>query len=722
MQKKIEKNGKARSLTVTFAVASFILSVAILLANGGLAFYTNYLNIRETITVRQYALAQSASHTVTDFIEQKFAGLETAVGFSNPVSAGAAGREDTMDGLLGIHPAFRQIALVDRQGRLIAEVSRVSQSLSPQFMLELTGDALNQTADGLRYVSPVYIDDVTSEPMIALSVPVTNPVGEYQGTLVAEVNLKFMWELVDHLQAGETGYAYVVDAQGNLIAFGDTTRVLAGENARNVEEVKKFVEHPSSQVTVPTDVKAYKGLMGSSVLGVYYPLGMPEWAVVVEIPTAEAYQPVAQNLIYAAFTMLVMAFLAGVAGVFMARRLTVPLLDLSATAVEISNGNLQAQARVASTDEIGQLATAFNAMTAKLARRASELATVAKVSTDATQTTDTATLLQQVTDQTRDAFHLYHAHIYLLDDDGDSLVLTSGAGEVGRQMAAEKRSIPLNREQSLVARAARTRQGVIVNDVQADPGFLPNPLLPNTRSEMAVPMIVGDRLIGVFDVQADDVNRFSEEDVSIHTTLAAQVAGALQNARQYEQTRVTASLLQTTLEATADGILVIDPQGKVESYNRRFLDLWQIPAEIAESQDDNKLLGHVLSQLKEPDTFIAGVQALYAKPDASSFDELEFNDGRIFERYSQPQRVGNDILGRVWSFRDVTERRRMEHNAQQRAARQEALNRITQKIQNSSSIPQAIQIAARELGHALGEKPTLVTIDPQGLSGGHRDH
>src|SRR6185436_18474703 len=123
-----------------------------------------------------------------------------------------------------------------------------------------------------------------------------------------------------------------------------------------------------------------------------------------------------------------------------------------------------------------------------------------------------------------------------------TLVLSSGAGEVGRQMVAEGRSISLDREQSLVARAARERKGVTVNDVTQAPDFLPNPLLPNTRSELAVPMIVGGNVIGVFDIQSERIGRFTDSDVNIQTTLATQLATSIQNVRTFEQSRKRAEL------------------------------------------------------------------------------------------------------------------------------------------------------------------------------------
>ncbi|MFQ5611422.1 MAG: GAF domain-containing protein [Anaerolineae bacterium] len=176
-----------------------------------------------------------------------------------------------------------------------------------------------------------------------------------------------------------------------------------------------------------------------------------------------------------------------------------------------------------------------------LARRAAELETVARVSTVASTTLNVEELLQTVVDLTKSNFNLYHAHIYLLDEAGEALVLASGAGRVGRQMVAEGRRIPFAQKQSLMARAARTRRGVIVNNVRQDPGFLPHPALPATRAEMAVPMIVGAKVLGVLDVQADAVGRFDEEDIRVHTILAGQIAAALENARLFEKERQSAA-------------------------------------------------------------------------------------------------------------------------------------------------------------------------------------
>jgi diguanylate cyclase (GGDEF)-like protein/PAS domain S-box-containing protein len=124
--------------------------------------------------------------------------------------------------------------------------------------------------------------------------------------------------------------------------------------------------------------------------------------------------------------------------------------------------------------------------------------------------------------------------------------------------------------------------------------------------------------------------------------------------KKSDNLRKALSLLSATLESTADGILAVDRKGNISTYNRKFLALWHIPETIASTADDRQLLARVCEQLKDPGAFLKKVEQLYSQPEAESFDTIEFKNGRVFERYSQPQRVGREIIGRVWSFRDVT--------------------------------------------------------------------
>jgi len=144
--------------------------------------------------------------------------------------------------------------------------------------------------------------------------------------------------------------------------------------------------------------------------------------------------------------------------------------------------------------------------------------------------------------------------------------------------------------------------------------------------------------------------------------------------------REAVSLLTATLESTADGILVVNRTGAVTTFNQRFLEMWHIPPAVANSKNDDQLIGLVLDQLQDPNVFLAKVLELYARPEAESHDSILFKDGRVFERFSVPQRIGNEVVGRVWSFRDVSEVRRTSEELRRNEERFRAL------VENSSDV------------------------------------
>ena len=204
-------------------------------------------------------------------------------------------------------------------------------------------------------------------------------------------------------------------------------------------------------------------------------------------------------------------------------------------------------------------------------------------------------------------------------------------------------------------------------------------LFPVRFTVHAIPMPEGDLLVGV----------------ARETALRA---------RGYEDLLNEHSLLLATLEATADGILVVDLSGKIVRFNERFKRLWRIPDDVLASRDDDRALAHVLSQIKDPDGFLSKVKELYSRPDIESFDVIEFLDGRVFERLSVPQRVDDRPVGRVWSFRDVTELAVEERRARRRLDRLDALWRLVTKseVSREDLARQVLEEGSRALGFPLG--------------------
>ncbi len=161
------------------------------------------------------------------------------------------------------------------------------------------------------------------------------------------------------------------------------------------------------------------------------------------------------------------------------------------------------------------------------------------------------------------------------------------------------------------------------------------------------------------------------------------------------------SLQQAVFDATPDGILAVDHSGKITTFNRKFMEMWNIPEVLMASRADAQLIAFVLQQLEEPQAFVARIEAWYAHPQDEGYDLIKLKDGRIFERYTWPQRLGNDIVGRVWVFRDVT----AQKNAEEALARERNLLRAV--VDTLPHIIFAKDIAGRKILANAGDQTAM---------------
>ncbi len=405
-----------------------------------------------------------------------------------------------------------------------------------------------------------------------------------------------------------------------------------------------------------------------------------------------------------------------------------PIAELTETATAIAGGNLGRRAVVQSTDEIGMLANAFNLMTAQLsnligtleqrvADRTKALSTAGAVSRRISSITNSGQLAVEVVNQLQSAFNYYHAHIYLMDDAGENLIMTGGTGDVGQLLLERGHKISVGK--GLVGRAAESKSAIIVPDTSADPNWLPNPLLPNTKSEVAVPILLGNQLLGVLDVQNAEVNSLSNQDVEMIDSIANQVAVALQNIRLFEDAERSRQESQLLVDYAAEAIILVDLKtGNFLEPNASALKLYGLPRE-----ELVKVGPAQMSPARQPDGRDSTEKAM------EKIGEAMQGESPVFE-WTHRNAQGEDILCEVRLVRlpgahprvratvyDITERKHLAELTAQRAKQQEALNRITQKIESTITVEAALQVTARELGHALGMKPTLVTIDRPAQSG-----
>jgi putative methionine-R-sulfoxide reductase with GAF domain len=467
---------------------------------------------------------------------------------------------------------INSVAILDIKGITLADTnpSAIGSDRSNRYYFQ------NVISTGLPYASTMEYDTVTGRASLYFAAPIRNRAGDLVGVLRKRLDGAILQDFIisETGLAGTGSFAVLLDQNYVRLAHGTNRNNIAKsivplDPAKLAElQANRFMP-PGTSEQLSTNIPSFKAGIDNFENTPFFASDLTAggdleqaaiaksttqpWYIIFAQPQSVFLEPITRQRNTNIFTALIIAVMVSVFGFFISQTISGPVSRLTQVAEAIAGGDINIQAKVETGDEIGTLANTFNRMTqqlrdfivnleARVAARTKDLATVAEVGTATSTILETNRLLQEVVNLTKERFNLYHSHIYLLDDTKQNLVLTAGAGEVGRIMVSEKRFIPVSREQSLVARAARERRGVIVNDVTAAPDFLANPLLPDTRAELAVPMIVGDTLLGVFDIQSEQVGRFSESDANIQTTLAAQIATSIQNARSYERSKAQADL------------------------------------------------------------------------------------------------------------------------------------------------------------------------------------
>ena len=375
--------------------------------------------------------------------------------------------------------------------------------------------------------------------------------------------------------------------------------------------------------------------------------------------------------------------------------------------------------------EVREINRELEAMSTGLEQRVVErtkaLETSAEVSRRLAAVLNPNQLAGEVVNEIRNAFNYYYAQIYLFDDTEESLVLRAGTGEAGRAMLERGHSLPKGR--GLVGRAAENNQSVLVPDTSADPDWLPNEFLPDTKAEAAIPIAVGDQVLGVLDVQDDVANDIDEGDVTLLESLAGQVAISLRNAELYNRAEIARLETQNLLESATEGILVLDlTNGLFSEPNESAARIYGLPlGELV------KVGPAQMSPATQPDGRNSTEKAMemigIAMEKGSNIFEWNHINGQGDEFPAEIRLVrlpGDKPRLRVTVI-DISERKRLEEQNRKRAEQQTALNLITQKIQAADTIEKALQVAARELGHVLGSKQTLVTLDRKDLAEGRRE-
>ncbi|MBN1993717.1 MAG: GAF domain-containing protein, partial [Anaerolineae bacterium] len=396
-------------------------------------------------------------------------------------------------------------------------------------------------------------------------------------------------------------------------------------------------------------------------------------------------------------------------------------------ATQIAEGELELEAPVEGPTEVIRLAGAFNSMTAQLhdligsleqrvADRTQRLEVLATLSERLSAILDFDQLLMELVNQVKERFDYYHAHVYILDDNRQNLVMTAGAGRAGAEMKARGHNIALNAPTSLVARAARSGEIVWVDNVREAEDWLPNPLLPDTYSEMAVPIILEDQIMGVLDVQEDEVAGLDESDASLLRSLANQVAVAIRNARLFA--RVETALTETRtaheryLAQSWQKARMITQSGQYHYTRPQVADL---PEEML-TQARQQALGqdrpaiiplkpeHISeNQDRSPTTLVAPV-TLRNK----TIGALQLHPTRDDQQWTEDDLAIVEAV--VDQLAQSAESLRLFGETRQRVGLEQTTREITDKLRQAPTLEILARTASEELSKVLGVSHSLVRI------------
>jgi signal transduction histidine kinase len=548
---------KIRSRLFTKYVVLFVAVVAVaLLSNGMFEVFFYYREHKVALVRIQREQAEAAAAKISQFTKE----IERQLGWTTqlPWSAGSIEqrRFDALR-LLRQVPAITELAQVDSTGKERLRVSRLAMDVVDSG-LDLSKDPkFTEAVANKVYYGPVYFRR-ESEPYMTMSLAGTR---KDAGVSIAEVNLKLIWDVVSQINVGQHGHAYVVGAQGRLIAHPDISLVL-----RNTD-MSKLTQVQAAQNGTTDITSEALNIQGQEVLTASAPIAPLGWTMFVELPVNEAYASLYLALQRLAVVLAAASLFAVLAGIFLARRMVGPIQALRAGAERFGSGDFAQRISIKTGDELEGLANQFNDMGVRLQESYADLENkveqrTSELSESLQQQTATADVLKVIS---RSAFDLKSVLTTLTESAkalcGASLgIICLRDGDVMRLQAESgcpkafvdflhANPIKQNRD-TITGRVFMESQVVHVPDVQLDPeyNFGPAAALGEYRAVLAVPLMRDGAIEGVLLLGRSEAGPFSQRQIELVQTFADQAVIAIENARLFTQVQERTKELSLSLD------------------------------------------------------------------------------------------------------------------------------------------------------------------------------
>ncbi len=504
-----------------------LIAIFALLASTGLGLWGTWQDARRQLEDARL----EANRTFQDFLSDVRGDL-LATADTLPTTRDV---NQVLSRTLGRQSAVFELTLVRPSGQVLAQRRRVGSGtgvISEQPWLETV-----QAGD--FYVG--LVDDAGfGVPFVNLAVGVFDNRNEFWTTLVARVDLTALWDQIAKQKVGETGYVYVTDTSGQLLVHPELRLTLRGAT---LDEWAGRTPQSIAQ----TGLSVYQVGGENWVVGAAVSLDAAPWYIVVEQDVGEALRPFMWRAVLPILLLVVVGVLVYNTVRFIRRHIVAPLDALREGVEALRQGDMAQRIDIKTRDEWGALARTFNDMSEQLQgtiatleervqERTRNLWAAADVSRATTAVLETEALMRRVVDLVLDRFDLYYVGLFLLDETEQYAVLRAGTGEAGQQMLSEGHRLQVGGD-SMIGQCVARSKARIALDVGEEAVRFDNPWLPETRSELALPLRSRGRVVGAMSVQSVKPAAFDEADIAVMQTMADQVAVAIDNALLFAETQ-----------------------------------------------------------------------------------------------------------------------------------------------------------------------------------------
>ena len=555
----IPSQRKIRSRLFLKYAGLFVAVVCVALVTNGLfEIWVSYRQHKDALIQIQREQAESAATKIGQFIKE----IESQVGWTTQllwsVETIEQRRFDALR-LLRQVPAITELSQVDASGKEQLRVSRLAMDVVGSGLDLSKEPKFAEAVKNKVYYGPVYFRR-ESEPYMTLSLAGTR---RDAGVSIAEVNLKLIWDVVSKIKVGDHGQAYVVDGRGRLIAHPDISLVLRNTDMTRLAQVQAAQRGASG---ASTEEQTAVDIQGRQVLAAFAPVAPLGWTVFVELPVDEAYQPLIASMERSILVLLGALCLAALAGIFLARRMVVPIQALRAGAARLGGGDLSQRISVKTGDELEALADQFNDMagrleesytglekkvelrTRELAQSVGELRALGEVTQAVNSTVDLETVLTTIVAKATQLSSTEAGAIYVFDDESQEFRLRATYG-LEDTTVAELRTRHIRMGEGAMGEAALRRTPFQVPDIQADPSTTIDIIVrAGFRALLIVPLVGAERTVGALVVRRKQPGEFSRSAIELLQTFAAQSVLAIQNARLFESVEARTRELASSLD------------------------------------------------------------------------------------------------------------------------------------------------------------------------------